>query len=146
VRWAFACFAFSELFLPSFLLKWFFSVTDDYGWQSFSSLIEQSSSKGAATDLSEQAARERAKQRCFCGAPFCRGWLGGKKIRENDNKKKKKDTTGDAQKKPKKLPPSFKTTTLKPANVQKNLRACRAGTASARNVPPRFVAGMKRKR
>jgi hypothetical protein len=116
--------------------------TDDYGWQSFSSLVEVSSSKtrGAAADLADQAARERAKQRCFCGAPCCRGWLGGKKVRD-DKKKKKTKALDDAKAK---LRASSKSKgTMKPG-TQKRLAA--AGTIKKARAASAITAEMKRKR
>lgn len=91
--------------------------TDDYGWQDFSSLRDsqqttskvnsnllpppksgKSKSKLKMVDLplatiplplAAGLNSDTSRQKCFCGALVCSGWLGGKREKEDKKKKKK---------------------------------------------------------
>ena len=68
--------AFSTLVTCSHL-----SLLDDYGWQDFSALAVQASASGKAASTSNPY-----RQRCFCGADVCTGWMGGKKNKKEEEK------------------------------------------------------------
>lgn len=61
------------------LTKW---DADDYGWQDYSSIASKAALDGVAV-----ADDSSTKQRCYCGASSCTGWLG---VRKEKTKAKKK--------------------------------------------------------
>ncbi|KAM0748784.1 SET domain-containing protein [Meredithblackwellia eburnea MCA 4105] len=59
----------------------------DYGWQDFSAIAAQAQADGVSPGTEEA---ERYRQRCFCGASVCSGWMGGTKKKEEKPAIKKK--------------------------------------------------------
>ncbi|KAI5477891.1 hypothetical protein MNV49_005784 [Pseudohyphozyma bogoriensis] len=73
-------------------------LTYDYGWQDYSTIVKPGLPvEGTAADASTAVA-EPYRQRCFCGADACSGYLGMKKEKEKKEKVDKTATKGQGKK------------------------------------------------